>query len=731
MMQRPGLRMLQFLLTLGMMSFLLSACTGAEVPSEVILESTSLMITTANAVTTKVETTTEVSKEESGNNDAKAERLEKLNVLSVEKIGSPITNMQISANCFGKNEAGDHIFYGISEGTLFAYNLDKDQLIDEVNVANSSALDMGTDGIINIASGRGFYRYDPVKKELKSYGSISPETAVMHSGCFDSKGNYYFGTYPNAALFKYDIDTDALVKIGTNMVVGNYIKSIASCGDYIYMGALGSTDEPANIRVYNAQTGVISDVPNPIWKERGVVDGEVRQYYSMTGAGKYLFARFSCFTANVSWIQGVFDSEAGEWTDFILGTQHLHSTGLDDEGLSYFRAEGKYGLRTFISYNPETKEIKDYYGLGSYTGVFINPTVLTLKDQTVYPGKTVVFGAGDEGIALFNPQNQSMQFIKDPLPHRSFPMRTIKCGYNNDIIASSMASTKVVIYDAKNKVPRLELPLSQMEGLNAFDGKYYLGAYGSDAALREVDPLTGDITLLADMAGHNQNRAFVVEDAGDYILWGAIPNYGYRGGGLGLYNKKVKLKAVFSNVIADQSITGLAYKDGTVYGSTTMFCGLGIEPIVDVAKVFTMDLRGNIIKQKDIQLETDSNTQYFAGGMTFNEDGRLFVACAQTLIEIDPETLDLIREMRIGDMTITSSVFRWQPFALEWGENGLLYTNIGGVISAVDVDTWDSKQLSSVKTAMITIGSDQNLYYMSDSNISISRLNLEGQELET
>jgi hypothetical protein len=724
-MKIKNFRLLRGLLSISMILFLSSACQSTGTGNEPEAPPSTTEVTTSEVMTKKDEAVSfETAEETDSETVEETGYLDNIEVVNIEKIGSPISNMQISACCVGTNEDEDHIFYGISEGTLFAYNPDTNRLLDVVNVASSNALDMGPDGVINIASGKGFYRYDPAKKELKSYGSLSPETAVMHKGCFDSEGNYYFGTYPNAALFKYDIKSDMLVKIGTNMVSGNYIKSMASCGDSIFMGSLGSTDKPAEIKVYHAKTGIVSDVPNPVWKERGIVEDEVKQYYSMTGVGRYLFARFSCYTVDISYVLGVYDTETGRWTDFILGTQHLHSTDLDDEGLSYFRAEGKYGERTFISYNPETKERNDFDGLGSYNGAFISPVTVTLKDQKTYPGKTVIFGAGDQGIALFNLQNQSMQFIKDPLPHDSFPIRTIKGGYNDDIIVSSMASTKVVIYDVKNKAPRLELPLSQMEGINVFDGKYYLGAYGSEAALLEVDPKTGEITRLADMAGHNQNRAFVVEDGGDYILWGSIPNYGYRGGGIGLYHKRLGLKIVHSNVIADQSVVGLAYKDGIIYGSTTMFCGLGIEPVVDIAKVFTMDRKGNVLNQKDIRLKSDPNDQYFAGGMTFNKEGRLFVACPQTLIELDPLTLEIKNEMRIGETVIPASIFRWQPFALEWDDNGLLYTNIGGVISVVDVDAWKHKQLAPINTAMVTLGSDGNLYFMSDSNMMISRIRL-------
>ena len=227
---------------------------------------------------------------------AGSEKLAHLSVAGSEKLGDPIQNMQISANCMQTDSNGNHIFYGLTNDTLFAYNLDTGIVTDRKTVTSANALDIGSDGVLNIAGSRNFYRYNPSTKVLTNVGSISPDTAVMHKGCFDSQGNYYFGTYPNASLFKYDIQAGQLTKIGSNLVAGNYIRATASCGNNIFMGSMGSSENgvntPAQLKVYNASNGQITEVAPPLWPEKGIVEGEVRQYYSMSSAGKYLFARF-------------------------------------------------------------------------------------------------------------------------------------------------------------------------------------------------------------------------------------------------------------------------------------------------------------------------------------------------------------------------------------------------------------------------------------------------------
>ncbi len=677
---------------------------------------------------------------------ASSVKLDKLTVVSSEKLGEPIQNTQVTANTIQKDSNGDHIFYGLSNNTLFAYNLDTEEMEYTKKVGGSNTLDMGSDGVLNIASGTTLYRFDTATKKLESTSGISyaPDTGVMHKGAFDSKGNYYFGTYPNAALYQYNVSQKKLVKIGQNILSGEYIRAVASCGDYIFMGGLGYTENnvnhPAELKVYDASTGTISTVTPPIWEEKGVVEGEVSKYYSMSSAGKYLFARFACYTAKTSWVMGVYDSEQKKWVDFRLGTSHLHASDMDEDGYIYMRAEGTHGKRTFVGYNPETKDIVDYDAFSFYTDYLINPSVVELKNQTKYPGKTVIFGASGKGIAIFNLQSGEYEFIVDPLPKESDSMRTIKGGPDNEILISSMAGTQMILYDGTTKTVKQDLPIAQKESIQYIDGDYYVGSYGEQGAIQKVNLSTGSLQAVANMSGHHQGRAFVLEDAGEYIIWGTIPDYGYRGGAVGIYNKSDKTTRVYSkyagyeggaypSFFESQSISGLTYLDGYVYGSTTMFCGLGITPTTSVSTVFKMDVTdGSIVKQNTLSLTTDTNPQYYAGGMTVSSDGRIFVAGVQTLIELDPATLAIKKEMRLGSLVQTPDTDRWQPFALEWGENGLLYTNIGNVISAVDVDTWESKTLLSQRTSMLTLGTDGNVYYMSHSNLALSRINLKGAD---
>lgn len=47
---------------------------------------------------------------------------------------------------------------------------------------------------------------------------------------------------------------------------------------------------------------------------------------------------------------------------------------------------------------------------------------------------------------------------------------------------------------------------------------------------------------------------------------------------------------VYRDIVKDQSIFGLAYHDGKIYGGTSLVGGLGISPTETQAKLFVFDV---------------------------------------------------------------------------------------------------------------------------------------------
>lgn len=374
----------------------------------------------------------------------------------------------------------------------------------------------------------------------------------------------------------------------------------------------------------------------------------------------------------------------------------MHLSELDGD-VFYYASQKK-----ICSRNIQTKETKTYDNIeltGSTT--MLTPKIVTLKNQEKYPGKSLIANSQSEGVMIVNFEKGSCEYFSDGFPVQAAGMRTIQAGYNGDIVCSAMQGSAIYVYNMFDNTTR-KAPAAQMESILRTDGKYYLGSYGSGGGIYEFDPAKpaekgANPALVSTLkkAKIKQDRVFASTDGNDKIYYGSVPYYGYFGGCIASYDKTTKETKVYENIVKDHSIVGLAYKNGKLYGSTTIFGGLGITPAEDTAKVFIFDPQeGKVETAKALKLKKDLSNQLFAGNMSFSPDGRLFVGTNNVLVELDPADLSVKKELVLGsqpDLTVTDT--RWQGFFFEWAPNGLLFTNIGGKVSAVDIDTMDYKDI--------------------------------------
>lgn len=662
---------------------------------------------------------------------APANKLGGVKVTSVSEAGHPATQTQMHGSCVGENENGEQIFYGVAKGSpsiFFAYNLHTKEMEFQADLPyDSCAVDISpVDQRIYVAAHSVFYIYDPKIKKLTGYGSIFGETAVMDHGSFDSEGNYYFGTFPNACLVRYNIKKDVLENLGSHMVQGNYVRSVVVCGDNVYMGNLSV---PAQIGVYNIRTRRTKDLPMP---ELGdVLTAAPSSVYTMSTLGKYFVAKIKF----QNYFCCIYDSELEEWIDYVPATSHLHWAGPYEneqgEEIAYY---GGYDSN-IRSYNFQTKEIKDYPTLKLEGAKYvINPKLVEMKDQEKYPGKSLIFGTTEAGYAVANFETGRMEYnLPEEFPSIPTQVSRMIAGNPNEIVCGVMQGSFASVFDIQQGKTVKKAPTSQIESLDFIDGKYYFGMYGT-ARLLEYDSAWEAPVEAGNMAKEHQDRCFNIADADDKIIWGSIPYYGYLGGCIGVYDKKTKGYKVYDRPVQNHSITGLAYRDGKIYASTGIYGGLGIDPVPDLAKMFIMDIEtGEVELIKDVIFSTDKAPQYMAGKMTFSPDGRLFMGGNNVLAELNPEDLSIIKEMRIGSQAdqVLQMTSLWEGNELVWAPNGLLLTNTGKKLTAVDIDTYETKTLiSDMQIGCFTIASDDNVYFLSKDTTVLWKAEISGLEGE-
>ena len=663
-------------------------------------------------------------------------KLNRLLVSESELFAYPISEVKILGSYVDVRKDGSVIFYGVSNGSpsiFFSYDINKAEVIDRKYLqssdgANSAdvcyAVDMGSDGIINIATQSDcmFFRYNPESKALKYYGKVFSETAVMAKGYSDSSGNYYFGTYPNARLIKYDKASDKLVDLGT-MVSGNYIRSLGGYGNKLYMGGVGSPT--AEFVKYDAVSGKKTVIGNPA--RAGVFTAsQVENFYSISVAGKYLFAK--CQITKLGFYMCVFDMELECWIDYIPGVSLMHCTDYEN-GLVYYHKYAYGTTAELYSYNPSKRASVKVEGLEIPNVLLASPKFVTLENQKKYPGRSIIAGANANGIIIINPETKSYECIRDSLPAQYNDIRVLKAGLYNELVISGYMSSEFVIYDTKKEKLKYKGAGDQYESIEVIGNKYYFGQYKSGAGLLEYDrtipPSVNNPGLLASMNDSTQGRAVTIASTSDKIVWGSFPDYGKLGGAVAIYDRTENSLTGVYKPIANQSVTGLACIGDKIYGATSAYGGLGIAPADSPAHLFVMDYNGKVLNSVEISLTTDAKKQYFAGDMITDAEGFLWVACAQTLLKVDPYSLNIVKEVPVGKRVLGLFNTKFIPYCLEFGPDGLLYTNVGNRISAVDTETAEVKILKEVVAGSLTICNDGHLYYTNEASAEyISRIQI-------
>src|SRR5699024_1406594 len=82
-----------------------------------------------------------------------------------------------------------------------------------------------------------------------------------------------------------------------------------------------------------------------------------------------------------------------------------------------------------------------------------------------------------------------------------------------------------------------------------------------------------------------QDRPRHMISAGEHVAIATIPDYGELGGGLTLLDPQTGEHEFTRDIVADQSVTDLAYADGVVYAGTSIHGGLDSTPKADTAEV--------------------------------------------------------------------------------------------------------------------------------------------------
>ncbi len=561
------------------------------------------------------------------------------------------------------------------------------------------------------------YKYIPGSDSLIDLGVAVPGEQYVFGLDIASDGTIYGGTYPNCYVFKYDPKEEKYSTFGPDGP-GHpfdseemYARAVAydEENDVLYVGV----GTHAKLYRYDFKTGTTKSVLPEKYKDNSYI-------YTMKFFNGKLFAYTS---PGSELLVMTFDEKGNPTIEKIITGSSTVTRPVD--GLSYFVNKDRH--ITAYDYNTNSIiPIKDENG--NQQEIIQSPIMIDLvklKDQEKYPGWTYISLAGSSNrlsrYVAYNLTTHNLEVMTLDLPGKNYNPRSLISGPDGKIYGSNHLGGGTSVYDPVNNDNKLYYGLAQAESGIALGDKLYFSCY-TQAKIYEYDPNEEwkynytiainpeEIFRLGPV--YEQDRPFG-SASGDGLLYiGTVPEYGKLGGTLAIYNPETReFPYVIRNVVQDQAITALTYKDGIIYGGTTIWGGIGAVPTTKDAKFFAFDVKNKTKLFESVIAEgTRTITTVEVG-----PDGKIWGMSEGFLFKYNPETDEIEYNNEdfpeINFSAITYENPRLYGAQLVAGNDGYMYGNTTGKFFRVNPITMEIEILRNSSSVFIAKDFLSNIYY--------------------
>ena len=609
-----------------------------------------------------------------------------------------MVNVQLGqAAAIQKNSLGENEVYYHSNGlpgTFSVLNAETGELKFSKVIEGTEALwaiTIGSDQNVYFAgTGDGkLYRYLPEEKKVEELG-VNPSDDWVWDLEGTADGKIYGSTYPHAAVFEYDIESGDFRNYGTAKDGQQYARGIGVSDDSIYVG-VGTKKHLIKI---DRTTGEKEEI---IMEGQTGTDGMIENIFIVND---------KLFVSAGSVTMLVLDIETHEVINQFSYSNMISDPSPHNNNLIYFKFEKK--LYQYDFSKNETKEIE---------GIPLLPDTVRVKDMewiTLSNGETVLAMITQYGeYILYEPIKNEITFIDMNIASQSVEIQALEAGQDGKLYMGGY-QRGLSIYNPFTSEREVNIPsFAQPEGIGFLNDKAYYGTYVG-AMIYSYDPnkeidLNSNPKLEYDITDH-QDRPFTLTSGDNKLFVGTVPDYGVLGGALAIFDETTGKWSQYRNVVEDQSIIGLAYKDGKLYGSTSIWGGLGLDPKAKEAKIFVWDVAtSKKIEEFTPAIPGIDETPRMIGEISFGPDGNLWGIVEGTIFAMDPATKKVVKSKTIQPSLYNSS--KWLPYRLEWAPDGMLYTTLSRKLVAIDPETLSHKVIVDRFMNNMTVGMNGSIYY--------------------
>lgn len=618
-----------------------------------------------------------------------------------EVLGEPVGTVIAQGVAFGTGAGGENqVFFATngSPATFYAVNAETMEVVFSEPLPGLDviwAITRGSDGDIYFAgTNQGhLFRYSPEERKLEDLGHNQSDDDWVWDLAASEDGRIYGATYPGAQIFEYDPKTGSGSSWAKDYTDQAYARGIGVSDRYVYAGVGTKT---ARLFRIDRKTREAREIVLPITGQTGSIS-DVWVY-----GGRLLVraGRSRLFVLDEQTLEVIRGDE-----DEALGINYAISPPDPRDPVSIYY---NYGEKLF-RYDLEENQVEE---VSLPTGLPTAPVRgwdwITLQ-HGAKRGRTVLVGLTEFGEMLqFDPRDASIEIKYPKVEPQGVLVQALEVGPDDRLYLGGYQAGMSVFDPATGEVSERYPQFNQPEGIGFLDGKVFFGTYGS-ARIFRLDPDQprdfGHASQfnpgLVFKVGDRQDRPFAFAASEEKLFIGTVPGYGSLGGALTVFDREMGQWSVYSDLVENQSIIGLAYRDGKVYGSTSVFGGLGGKPAADAARLFVWDLATEkLVRKWAPEIPGIDQTPKAIGGLSFGPDGKLWGAAGGTIFVLDPETLEVERARTVHPSDWDVSHY-WRPVYLRWAPDGRLFSTLGRQLTVIDpatleADVWDNTSLMTL-----------------------------------
>ncbi|GGF98877.1 hypothetical protein GCM10010912_49560 [Paenibacillus albidus] len=579
------------------------------------------------------------------------------------------------------------------------------------------AVTVGSDNKVyfSATANQSFWQYDPILQKITLIGN-NPSNNFVWDLDASSDGLIYGSTYPNSKVFSYNIANGRFIDLGSMHDKEQYARGAGVTEQYLYVG-IGSKKHLIRM---DRTTGEKIEIPMPF-----------------TGTDDFVH-NISPFNGLLYITHGTSLAVAdGQTYEVIKKVPNTSLEAFDgkisppspyDSKLLYYH--NKYS-HTLWTYNVETNSVQ------AVAPEIKLPEIGTkaMNWITLPDGSQVLAALYENGqYTLYNPTDDSLITRQVPVVKDGVNIQSLAAGPDGKLYLGGFIDG-LSIFDQTNQKYDMQMSNSdsphQIEEIGFLNGKAYFGAY-SGARIYRYDAsqpyiygaLPTNNPGLVNTIPEGQDRPYAMASGDNKLFIGTIPGYGSLGGSLTIYDETANTWTSTRNVVQDQSIIALAYKNGVVYGGTSIEGGLGSKATATSAKLFKWDVATETKLDEFVPAIPGLTSPRLLGGLSFGPDGLLWGGAwgsdgqggqIYAIYALDPDTNEVMKSKLFYPNASGGSP--WRAFYLRWGQDGLLYTNIARYVTVIDPISMKSRKLVETQTNLVDLGVDGSIYYASGPNL--------------